>query len=82
MKVLGYRRSDFAAKDGTAVTGYNVYVGTEIDVQRGEGMAVERIYLSDGKLGQNGISINKLLGQDVKVYYNRYGKPDSIVVAK
>ena len=42
MKIIGYRRADFAGSDGKEVTGNNVYVATDIDPRRGAGMSVER----------------------------------------
>ena len=50
MKFVGYNRGDFISKDGTAIKGVNVYIMTEIDKTRGDGFAVERIYLAqEGK---------------------------------
>lgn len=80
MKLIGYRKSDFTTKDGLPVTGYNVYIATEIDPRRGGGVSVERDYLSDAKLSRENLKLDELLGHDIKVYYNRYGKIDSIVV--
>ena len=80
MKLIGYRKSDFVTKDGVPVTGYNVYIATEINPRRGGGVSVERDYLSDTKLSRENLKLDELLGHDIKVYYNRYGKIDSIVV--
>ena len=44
MMILGYERSNFTTKDDTKITGYSVYVSREIDPERGEGTAAERIY--------------------------------------
>lgn len=82
MKIIGYKRADFKTKDGAKVTGFNVYVENEIDPQHGKGVQVDRIYLSDNKLARESISLEELLNKEVKIYYNRYGKPDSIVLAK
>lgn len=80
MMIMGYERSNFTTKDGTKVTGYNVYVSREIDPERGEGTAAERIYLTDGKLNANNVDLAGSIGQDVIIYYNRYGKPERIVL--
>lgn len=80
MKLIGFRKADFVTKDGAPVTGYNVYIATEIDPRRGGGVSVERDYLSDAKLSREGLKLDELLGRECKVYYNRYGKIDSIVV--
>lgn len=79
MRIIGYRKSDFTTKDGVAVTGYSVYIATEIDPRRGAGVSVERQYLSDAKLAKEGIDLASLMDREVKVYYNRYGRVDSIV---
>lgn len=80
MKIIGYRKADFKTKDGVEVTGYNAYIATEIDPRFGAGVAVERVYLSDAKIAREKIDLAKLMGKDIKVYYNRYGKVDSIAV--
>ena len=80
MKLIGFRKADFVRKKEENVTGYNVYIATEIDPRRGGGVSVERDYLSDAKLSREGLKLDELLGHDIKVYYNRYGKIDSIVV--
>lgn len=79
MKMIGYRRADFAAKDGTEIKGYNVYIATEIDPRNGAGVMAERQYLSDAKIARENLDLEKLLGREIKVYYNRFGKIDSIV---
>lgn len=79
MKIIGYRKADFTTKDGVEVTGYNAYIATEIDPRYGKGDAVERVYLSDAKIAREGIDLAKLMGKEAKIYYNRYGKVDSIV---
>lgn len=79
MKIIGYRKNDFKTKEGVEVTGYSVYIATEIDPRRGAGVSVERQYLSDAKLAKEGIDLAELMNHEVKVYYNRYGRVDSIV---
>lgn len=79
MKIIGFRKNDFKTKEGVEVTGYSVFIATEIDPRRGAGMSVERQYLSDAKLAKEGLDLDVLLGHEVKVYYNRFGRVDSIV---
>lgn len=81
MKIIGYRRADFSGSDGKKVTGNNVYVATDIDSRYGAGMSVERLYLSDGKCERENIDLAALIDREIKVYYNRFGKIDSIVLA-
>lgn len=82
MKIIGYKRTNFKTKDGAEITGFNVYVENEINPEHGKGVQVDRIYLSDNKLAKEAINLDGLLDKEVKIYYNRYGKPDSIVLAK
>lgn len=79
MKIIGYRKNDFKTNEGVEVTGYSVYIATEVDPRRGAGVFVERQYLSDAKLAKEGIDLAELMDREVKVYYNRYGRVDSIV---
>lgn len=81
MKIIGYRKNDFRAKDGVDITGYSVYIATDIDPRRGAGLSVERQYMSEAKLAKEGINLAELMDREVKVYYNRYGRVDSIVPA-
>lgn len=77
--MIGYRRADFVTKDGAEIKGYNVYIATEIDPRNGAGVVVERQYLSEAKLEREHLDLAKIIGHEIKVYYNRYGKIDSIV---
>ncbi len=79
MKIIGFRKNDFKTNEGVEVTGYSVYIATEIDPRRGAGVSVERQYLSDAKLAKEGIDLAALMEREVKIYYNRYGRVDSIV---
>lgn len=56
----------------------NVYIGTDINPKYGEGFSVERAYLTDAKIAKDNIDLAALVNTDVHVYYNRYGKVDSI----
>ena len=82
MRIIGYVRGDFTSKGGTEIKGMNVFITSEIDKTRGAGSAAERVYLTDAKLEREGIDLAALLGKEVKVYYNRYGKVDSIIAVR
>lgn len=81
MKIIGYQRADFEGEDGKQVKGNSVYIATAINPHFGAGVRVERLYLTDSKCEREGINLAALLDQEIKVYYNRYGKIDSIVLA-
>jgi len=76
MKVIGFTRNSFVGRDGNNINGINLYVSHPI-VNNGEGVSVENIYLSDAKLSRCGYSPK--IGDEVQVYFNRYGKVEMIV---
>lgn len=78
MEVIGYERNCFRTKDNTEVSGYNLYLTVPVAAEVGKGTAAERIYLSDAKLAATGIDIDKLVGREVQVIYNRNGKVSRI----
>ena len=81
MKIIGIRKSDFPTKTGEMIKGYKVYVSDAIDPRHGQGQSAEHFYLSERKLSMmNGIDPFSLLGHEVKLYYNRYGKVDTVEV--
>ena len=77
MKIIGFKKSDFVAKDGTQVKGINVYLEEPIQ-NNGKGTATDKFYLSDAKAEKMGINVEALIGKEVKVTYNRWGKVDFI----
>lgn len=77
MTVMGYKRNDFTTKDGNHVTGYNLFLGYPISGADSDGMAVERLYFSDGKLAK--CNYVPHVGDEVTVSYNRFGKPEFII---
>ena len=70
MKIIGYSRNDFVSKEGRPITGCRIYLATEVDAGKGEGVMVKDMYLSDANL----------MGREVKIYYNEFRKPESIVL--
>ena len=80
MRIIGYKRSSFTTTEGNTVHGYNVYLATEIAPNYGYGLSVERVYLSDAKLAKENLVLEDLVDRPLKVYFNRYGKVDTIVV--
>ena len=81
MKIIGIRKSDFPTKTGEMIKGYNVYGSYGMDPRHGQGQSAKHFYLSERKLSMmNGIDPFSLLGHEVKLYYNRYGKVDTVEV--
>lgn len=79
MKLIGFRRCDFTAKDGKEIKGFHVYIGSEIKADQGGGYAVERNYISAEKLARSDVSLDGLLGKDINLLYNRYGKVEQLI---
>ena len=82
MQVTGIKKSDFTGKDGTVVTGYDVYLSDDIPANTGMGQETQRVYMSDTKIAKNSIDINAIFGKEVSVLYNRFGKVERLEVLK
>ena len=79
MTIIGYERSTFIAKGSTTeITGYTVYLSRPIVSKDGQGVAVDRIYITDAKLAACGFKLDGSVGKEVEVLYSRYGKVMSL----
>ena len=77
MTVIGFRKTSFKTKEtNETISGYNLYVSEPIDPKYGEGETADRLFMTSDKLIQCGY--NPAVGYNVKVEYNRYGKPAAI----
>ena len=71
-EVVGFARSEFKPQDkNETISGWNIYV--QYEDPKVTGYKCERIYLADGKC-----NYAPMIGDRIKVNYNRYGKVDSI----
>ena len=77
MKVIGYRESNFTTPDNKQISGYNIYLTYPLEKGVGEGS--ERIFLTVDRLLTCGYRPE--IGDEVKIEYNRYGKPSAIYPA-
>jgi len=79
--VVGISRSDFVAKDGTPVKGFNVYMEKPLEsAAESIGTMTKDIYLSENKLRMFNLNVNTLVGSKVEVSFNSYGKPRKVIV--
>lgn len=78
MKIVGYQRADFTAKDGTEVKGCSVYTEQVLSGKDVLGVKTDRFFLSDKKMKTMGLDLPSLVGKEVHILYNRFGKPESI----
>ena len=83
MKVVGFQKSAFPAKDrvtkqetGETISGYFLFLSEPRDGVTG--VATERVFISLNKIGTYVPQLN----DNVRLYYNRYGKVDSIDLLK
>lgn len=70
--VVGYQHKELKFQDGNSCTGYYLFLSEKREGV--EGIATERVFCSDKKIGNY---IPKI-GDHVQVFYNRYGKVDSV----
>jgi len=79
--VVGISRSDFVAKDGTPVKGFNVYMEKPLEsAAESIGTMTKDIYLSENKLRMFNLNVITLVGSKVEVSFNSYGKPRKVIV--
>jgi len=79
--VVGISRSDFVAKDGTPVKGFNIYMEKPLESSAESiGKMTKDIYLSENKLRMFNLNVNTLVGSKVEVSFNSYGKPRRVIV--
>ena len=70
--LVGFEAKTFTFEEGKTVSGF--YLHTEEKRNGVTGMSVERVFLSQQKLDGYG----PRLGDDVTIYYNRFGKPQGV----
>lgn len=82
MKIIGYSKSDFKTKTGDEIHGYKIYgIDEDIAPEFGEGKTCDQIFLTSWKISELGnLDVPSLLGHNVDIGYNRYGKIKSITV--
>lgn len=74
MTIIGFRPSSFKGEQGDNVSGMNIYL--TYPLEKGTGQGSERVFLTDAKL--NKVGYIPAVGDDVRIEYNRYGKPAGI----
>lgn len=82
MKIIGYTKSDFKSKTGDEIHGYKIYgIDEDIAPEFGEGKTCDQIFLTSWKIAELGnLDVPSLLGHNVNIGYNRYGKIKSITM--
>lgn len=81
MKLIGFKRNDFSTKEGTTITGYSLYLAYPATGPEAQGVVAEHICMTDAKLAKCGLDAGKLkVNAEVTVQYNRFGKPDALII--
>ena len=75
MKIIGIRSSSFKGDKGEEITGKNIYVTFSLD--KGTGLGCERVFVTDAKIAD--WPYNPVVGDEVEIVYNRYGRCDKLV---
>ena len=74
--IIGVKLTSFTTKDGTTVTGYNVYTTEERDDV--VGLAADRIFVSDRVCNRSNFTPH--VGDIVEVFtYNKFGRLDMVI---
>lgn len=83
MKVIGYTVYAFTPKpNGEEFTGYNFYTVSEVPQSKGSGLLTGKFSLSSQKLQELEITPNQLLGKEVELFFNQWGKVNAVSVKK
>lgn len=76
MTIVGIKQSSFTGTDGTKISG--LYLHLLCVDESVEGNSVERIFVSEKKLGDYSPEI----GDEIDIRYNRFGKVDRVELVK
>ena len=75
-RIIGITNTSFVGSEGKKIEGKTVFISDPVDPKKGEGVSSEKFFLSAAKLA--GQDFKLAVGQEIKIYYNRYGKPASL----
>ena len=77
MNVVGVKKCDGTSKDGYQFDGYNIYYTDQmLDSEKQLGCYAARFYIPSHKVDKP----FSLVGHDINVIYNRFGKAEAIEV--
>lgn len=79
MRVIGYKKADFTAKDGKDINGYHIVLAYKIKDDEGFGYYPlgKKVWISQNKFESNNVHDIVTKCVDVEPVYNMYGKFDS-----
>lgn len=83
MKIVGYSSYAFTPKgEKHEITGITFYTEDPIPPNRGVGVQTGKLSLSDNQISKLGLNVQNLIGKEVSVAYNQFGKPQDIQILK
>lgn len=74
--IAGIKSVNFSGKDGGEIKGLSLYLASPISPEKGNGLEVEKFFVSSKRVEE--LSSNLLVGSEVDVVFNRYGKIEDI----
>lgn len=81
MKIIGIKKVNFTPRDGgVPVVGTQLFLTRPFAADVGEGDEAKKVFLSADKL--SGMTYKPKLYDEVTVFYNEYGKVESIEKAR
>lgn len=80
MNIQGFKRCNFTTKEGSVVTGYNLYLSYPLSGEDADGIACDKVYMTDDKLAKCGYTPQ--VGDEVTLTYNKFGKAAAIMLIK
>lgn len=80
MKIVGIKKVNFTDSGGKTVSGQSFFLSQPIEVGKGDGDEVKKVFLSTDKLSL--MAYKPKLYDEVTVFYNEYGKAQSMERAK
>lgn len=84
MKVIGLQHYKFTTKDGDRLEGNKLHIVLDTPEINMIGKEARLVSVSDAILNEclKGMPADKLVGENIEVIYNRYGKPARINIVK
>lgn len=79
LTVVGFEKYSFTPKEGSQIIhGYTFYCTSPINEILGQGVKTIKFSLSESKIELLPVSLDKLIGKQIEIYYNMYRKPEFI----
>lgn len=74
--VIGFQKKKYTFDDGNSTEGFSLFIQEKRDGVTG--LACERMYVSNAKMG----AYIPVLGDEIRINYNRWGKPQEIILVE